>query len=323
MPPIATFVRCGKLTRACRIRAWGDEDFKVITIDNVTKRFYSLIAVDGVSFTVPRGRVVGVLGPNGAGKTTLFKLIAGFLNPDSGEVRPTYGYWPAIGYKPERLLFPNQLRVDEYLVMIARLSSVPRHTIDDAVHEALAEVKLLESAGKRIGQCSKGMRQRLGLAQSLIGAPPMLILDEPSNGLDPEGQSDIQRLIRRVSARSQTILMSSHQLQEVTQTCDYLIILNRGRIHYKGTMAEALALRPHVTIQVDRDLEPATEILTTLHHDIEIDGRNLILINEAIRLRRQILSILVGMGFDIIGVAQKRRTLEEIYAEAVQWHDES
>lgn len=295
----------------------------MITIDNVTKRFYSLVAVDGVSFTIPRGRVVGVLGPNGAGKTTLFKLIAGFLNPDSGEVRPTYGYWPAIAYKPERLLFPNQLRVEEYLVMIARLSNIPRLKISEAVHEALSDVKLLESAGKRIGQCSKGMRQRLGLAQCLIGSPPMLLLDEPSNGLDPEGQSDIQRLIRRISARNQTILMSSHQLPEVTQTCDYLIILKQGRIHYKGTMAEALALRPHVTIQVDRDLAPADEILTTLHHDIEIDGRNLILINEAIRLRRQILSILVGMGFDIIGVAQKRRTLEEIYAEAVQWHDES
>lgn len=295
----------------------------MITIDNVTKRFYSLVAVDGVSFSIPRGRVVGVLGPNGAGKTTLFKLIAGFLNPDSGEVRPTYGYWPAIGFKPERLLFPNQMRVDEYLVMMARLSNLPGNTIEDAVHEALVEVKLLESAGKRIGECSKGMRQRLGLAQSLIGSPPMLILDEPSNGLDPEGQSDIQRLIRRVSARSQTILMSSHQLHEVTQTCDYLIILKQGRIHYRGTMAEALALRPHVTIQVDRDLTPAGEILASLHHDIEIEGHSLILINEAIRLRRQVLSILVGMGYDIISVAQKRRTLEEIYAEAVQWHDES
>lgn len=295
----------------------------MITIDNVTKRFYSLVAVDGVSFIIPRGRVVGVLGPNGAGKTTLFKLIAGFLNPDSGEVRPTYGYWPAIGYKPERLLFPNQMRVDEYLIMIARLSNIPRTAVGDTVREALSEVKLLESSAKRIGQCSKGMRQRLALAQCLIGSPPMLLLDEPSNGLDPEGQSDIQRLIRRISANSQTVLMSSHQLPEVTQTCDYLIILKQGRIHYKGTMAEALALRPHVTIQVDKELELAREMLTSLHHDIEIEGPNLILINEAIRLRRHILSILVGMGFDIIGVAQKRTTLEEIYAEAVQWHDES
>lgn len=295
----------------------------MITIDNVTKRFYSLVAVDGVSFTIPRGRVIGVLGSNGAGKTTLFKLIAGFLNPDSGEVRPTYGYWPAIGFKPERLLFPNQMRVDDYLMMMARLSNIPRQIINDVVHEALSDVRLLESAGKRIGECSKGMQQRLGLAQSLIGSPPMLLLDEPSNGLDPEGQSDVQHLIRRVSAQNQTILMSSHQLHEVTQTCDYLIILRQGRIHYKGTMAEALALRPHVTIQVDRDLAPASEILTALHHDIEIEGPNLILINEAIRLRRHILSILVGMGFDIIGVAQKRRTLEEIYAEAVQWHDGS
>ena len=295
----------------------------MITIDNVTKRYFSLVAVDRVSFTVPRGQVLGILGPNGAGKTTLFNLIAGFLNPDSGEIRPTHGYWPGIGYKPERLLFPNQMRVAEYLAMIARLSNLPGNAIKQTVGEALAQVKLLESSSKRIGQCSKGMRQRLALAQSLIGSPPVLLIDEPSNGLDPEGQADVQHILQRIGAGGQTVIMSSHQLPEVTETCSHLIILKQGRIHYRGSMVEALSLRPHVTIQADQDLQPAEAMLTSLHPDIQIEGRQITLSNEAIRLRRYVLSLLVGMGFDIVAVAQKRTTLEEIYAEAVQWHNAS
>ena len=295
----------------------------MIAIDNVTKRYYSLVAIDRLSFTVPRGMVVGVLGPNGAGKTTLFKLIAGFLKPDSGEIRPTQDYWPVLGYKPERLLFPNQMKVADYLVMIARLSNIRGAAVTGAVNEALEIVKLSESATKRIGQCSRGMRQRLAVAQSLIGSPSLLLFDEPTNGLDPEGQADVQRLIRRIGSRGQTVIMSSHQLGEVTQICDYLIILKQGRLHYKGAMREALSLRPHVTIRVDKDIHEASAMLAMMHPDIEVDGQIIVLNNEAIQLRRHVLSLLVGMGFDIVSVAQKRATLEEIYAEAVQWHNES
>lgn len=295
----------------------------MITIDNVTKRYYTLLAVDRVSFSIPRGQVLGILGPNGAGKTTLFRMIAGLLNPDSGEIRPTRSYWPAIGYKPERLLFPNQMRVSDYLAVIAQLNNMRGAAINGAVQAVLEQVKLAEAASKRIGQCSKGMRQRLGLAQSLIGSPPLLLLDEPSNGLDPEGQSDIQRLIRRVGNQGHTVIMSSHHLAEVTHTCDHLIILKQGRIHYKGSMKEALALRPHITILVDRDLQAVAPMLATLHPDITTEGRQIILTNEALQMRRHILSLLVGMGFDIVSVAQKRTTLEEIYAEAVQWHNAS
>lgn len=301
----------------------GRQGIALITIDNVTKRYYSLVAVDRVSFSVPQGQIIGILGPNGAGKTTLFKLIAGFLNPDSGEIRPRDSYWPAIGYKPERLLFPNQMRVAEYLTVIARLGNLRGARVEASVQETLTQVKLTDASTKRIGQCSKGMRQRLALAQSLIGAPPILLLDEPSNGLDPEGQSDIRRLIKQIGARGQTVIMSSHHLQEVTQTCDYLIILKQGRVHYSGAMAEALSLRPHVTIQVDRDLQTAAPLLLSMHKDVTIAERDVILTNEAIQLRRHILSLLVGMGFDIVSVMQKRTTLEEIYAEAVEWHNGS
>lgn len=295
----------------------------MIRLDDVTKRYYSLVAVDHVSFTIPRGEVVGILGPNGAGKTTLLKLIAGFLTPDEGAIRPRGGAWPAMGYKPERLLFPNKMRVRSYLRMVARLSDLPGDQIADAVEFRLAQVKLTEAAGKRIADCSKGMRQRLALAQSLLGHPPLLLVDEPSNGLDPEGQADICRLIEQLHAAGRTVLMSSHQLQEVTRVCTYLIILKQGRIHYQSSMAQALALRPYVTIHSDRDLSPLTTVLAALHPQIEINGNSVTLADDAIGMRRHVLSVLVGTGYDVVRVEQKRATLDEIYAEAVAWHDES
>jgi len=290
----------------------------VVEITNVTKRFYSLTAINNVSLQIPRGGVVGLLGPNGAGKTTLLKLIAGLLNPDSGRIRPAAGYWPAIGYKPERLLFPNQLRVSQYLEILAGLSNVGPAGAEKAVFEALARVSLLEAAGKKIKDCSKGMRQRLGLAQVLIGDPQLLLLDEPSNGLDPEGQADIQRCIQELHAGGKTILMSSHQLPEVTEVCTHLVILNEGQVHYQNSMVDALTVRPHTIVHVDQDLAPLRERLQTLHPDIQVEANTVILRNEAMAQRREVLTAVLEAGFDVVHVAQRNVTLAEIYAEAVQ-----
>lgn len=295
----------------------------VLSVQNITKHYYSLRAVDDVSFSVSAGQVLGVLGPNGAGKTTILKLIAGFLEPDAGAIKPHGGRWPTIGYKPERLLFPNRMRVADYLQMVGRLCNIHGKQIADTVSNALNEVKLADARDKRIGDCSKGMRQRLSLAQSLLGNPALLLLDEPSNGLDPEGQADISAIIQRRHALGQTIIVNSHQLPEVTKVCTHMIILKQGRVHYQGSVKEALALRPHVTIEVDKNLSAIAELLHSLHSDLEVEENRVILNNEAIRIRRHVLSLLVGTGFDIIGVSQKRTTLEEIYAEAVQWHNAS
>ena len=291
----------------------------MIELHNVTKRYDSLTAVDNISLSIPQGEVVGLLGPNGAGKTTLFKLIAGFLNPDSGQIKPVSSQeWPRIGYKPERLLFPNHLRVRQYLQLVASLSNLRGKEADRAVAESLQKVHLAESAGKKISDCSKGMRQRLGLAQTLIGNPSLFLLDEPSSGLDPEGQADICRRIQELHAEGKTIVLASHQLYEVTQICTRLIILKQGTIHYENQIEGALAERPNASIQVDKPLEPIKPLLLSLHPDIEVNEKELILNREAMTLRRQILSILIGAGFDILKVEQSRVTLAEIYAEAIR-----
>jgi ABC-2 type transport system ATP-binding protein len=289
----------------------------VLEVKKVTKSYYSLVAVNQVSFDIPSGEVVGLLGPNGAGKTTLLKLIAGFLTPDAGSIRPVSNHWPTIGLKPERLLYPHRMRVADYLRVFTRLTATPGDH-RQVVQRVLDQVGLREAMNKRISDCSKGMRQRLGLAQVLIGDPPLLLLDEPTNGLDPEGQMAICRLIQQLHAGGKTILLCSHQLHEVTQVCTRLVILNKGAVHYANTMAEALTLRPHVTIEADRPLDDLAPLLTALDPGIVVEERMITLNEPAIHLRRHILSIVLSAGFDVLDVAQKRVTLEEIYAEAVQ-----
>ena len=290
----------------------------MIEIQNVSKQFYTLKALDKISLTIPRGEVIGLLGPNGAGKTTLIKLVAGILFPSAGRIRPTDGAWPIIGYKPERLLYPNNLKVHQYLEMIAQLSNIPRSQVTEEVNKSLRRVGLREAAHKKIKTCSKGMRQRLGLAQILIGDPPLLLVDEPSNGLDPEGQEDIVNCLHELHVAGKTIVMSSHQLAEVTEVCTQLIILNRGKVLYQNSMAEALAVRAHTTIQVDRHLDGVSSLLQRLHPEIEVEGDTVVLSNEAMVLRRQVLSLLLHTNFDVLRVEQKRVTLAEIYTEAMR-----
>lgn len=295
-------------------------DRTVIEFKQVTKNYYALTALRNVSLAIPAGEVLGLLGPNGAGKTTLIKLIAGIILPSRGEVVVTDGRpgWPSIGYKPERLVFPGNLMVSQYLEMIAGLCNIDRPQTDNVVLESLARVNLLAAANKQIKTLSKGMRQRLGLAQALIGDPDLLLLDEPSSGLDPAGQEEMQTYIEELRATGKTILMSTHQLHEVTRVCTYLVILKDGQVLYQNPMADALTLQPHVAIQVDRPLDSARPLLTMVHPDISIDGDEVVLRNESIPMRRQILSILINQGFDIVKVEQRRITLAEIYAEAVQ-----
>lgn len=302
---------CWSIYRSCRI-------FLVIEIRNVSKQFFSVQALHNVTLNIQRGEVVGLLGPNGAGKTTLFKLIAGLLHPDNGHIRPVNGRWPTIGYKPDRLLFPNRLRLSEYLAMMASLSGAPAEDREKAVFNALVQVDLVSHADKRIGDCSKGMRQRLGLAQALMGNPAVLLLDEPSNGLDPNGQVEMQGLIKKLHGAGKTILMSSHQLDEITAVCTHLIILNNGQVHYQNSMVEALTISPHTLIQADRDLSEIAHIVQAQHPEIQVQGSHIQLRGEAMQLRREILALLLQSQYDVLHVEQKHVTLAEIYAKAVR-----
>lgn len=290
----------------------------MITIEHLTKRFYSVTALDDVSLRIRQGETVGVLGPNGAGKTTLFRIIAGMLNPDNGTVRPNRDRWPVISFKPDRLLFPNHLRVDEFLTLVCQLANVPPSRHARVVAAVLERVNLGHARRKRIGELSKGMRQRLGLAQAVIGNPDLLLLDEPSNGLDPEGQIEIMQLIQGLHAEGRTVLLSSHQLHEVTATCSHLVILNQGRVQFADSMQAALAMHPTVTIAVDRPIDAVAPLVRALHPRIDIADTTLTLHDDAIALRRQVMTLLLGAGYDIVHVEQRRNSLADVYAQAVR-----
>lgn len=292
----------------------------MIEIINVSKSFYSFQALDDVSIRIPMGEVVGILGPNGAGKSTLFKLVSGLLKPDKGRIQSGNGrIFPKIGYKPDRLLLPNHLRISQYLKTIALLSNIPDDHVQQTVFDSLVRVDLVSSANKKIRDCSKGMRQRVGLAQALIGNPPLLLLDEPSNGLDPTGQAEMNQRIQELHMEGRTILISSHQLSEITKTCTQLIILKNGRVHYQKSMAEALSTNSHTIIETDKNLEGPTKTeIQLLHEDIKIDAYKVILRNEAMGLRRQIITLLLMNNYDVLHVNENKLSLEEIYAEVVQ-----
>lgn len=216
----------------------------VIEIHDLTKKFGDVTAVDHVSFGVERGSVVGFLGPNGAGKTTTLRMLLGLVTPTSGTARITGRSYRNIS-NPSRVVgavlessnpYPgrtarNHLRIQ---AMIARM---PVGRVDDV----LDLVDLTAVAGRRVGQFSLGMRQRLGLAAALLGDPEVLILDEPANGLDPEGVHWLRNLLQRLAAEGRTVLVSSHILAEVAQTVDTVVILDHGRLITYSTLAELIA----------------------------------------------------------------------------------
>ena len=290
----------------------------MIQVENISKRFYNVVALDDVSFAVPRGSIVGVLGPNGAGKSTLFRILAGFLNPDQGQVQASGGLMPAVGYKPERLLFPVQMRVEAYLRLSARLSLPRGAPVAPAVANALQTVQLAGAARQRVKNCSRGMRQRLGIAQTLLGDAPLLLFDEPWNGLDPAAQAEVESVFTRLREDGKTLIISTHRLHELTRVCTHLIILSHGRVRFADTLAHAQERQPQITIEASRDLTPLAPLLLSLHEGVRVAGATVVLLGDAMALRRRVLALLLSAGFDLQRVEAQRKTLHDIYNEAIQ-----
>ncbi|SMF01317.1 Cu-processing system ATP-binding protein [Pseudogulbenkiania subflava DSM 22618] len=234
----------------------------VIELHQVERRFGTLAAVDGVSFRVERGELFGLTGHNGAGKSTLFKMMLGLLEPSAGSVRvlgtPTRGaafraVRRRIGYLPEQLALYDNLSGAETLAYFARLKGANAQQ----VVPLLDKVGLAHAAQRRVGTYSKGMRQRLGLAQALLGDPQLLFLDEPTNGLDPEAIHAFYQLLAELRAQGVSMILTSHILAEIQQRVDRVAILKAGKLAALGSVAqlrEAAALPLGVTLSTSRPL---------------------------------------------------------------------
>jgi len=288
----------------------------VITIQGLTKRFGPVTAVDDLSFQVDQGTVVGFLGPNGAGKTTTLRMLLGLVAPTSGSARidgkPYRELADPVGHVGavlEASSFHPGRSARNHLRVVATAAGLP-YARADAV---LGQVGLAQAAGRRVGGFSLGMRQRLGLATALLGDPQVLILDEPANGLDPEGVHWLRGLLRQLADQGRTVLVSSHVLAEVAQTVDQVVIIARGRLVTQSTLA-ALTAR---TDQLVRVRTPQAETLKALLAaqgiQAELDGADQLL---AVNTTSEVVGkAAAAAGIVIYGMGAERSNLEDVFLQ--------
>lgn len=213
----------------------------MIQVENLSKRYGTRTAVDDINFSVRSGEVIGFLGPNGAGKSTTLRMLTGYLSPDQGRirigdvdaVRDSVRARRLIGYMPESVPLHRELRVEEYLRFRARLKGVARRDLGARIQQALELANVSDVRHRIIGQLSKGYRSRVGLADALVADPPLLVLDEPTAGLDPNQIRQVRDLIRSMAGKK-TVLLSTHILPEVESTCGRVLIIHRGRLVGEG-----------------------------------------------------------------------------------------
>ncbi len=216
-----------------------------IVVENLTKTYGTQKAVDHISFRVKTGEVLGFLGPNGAGKTTTMKAITSFLIPDEGNIHvgdfsvdeQAEEVKKHIGYLPESNPLYEEMPIIDYLKFVAKVEGIPAGQIEEKIREVIHVCGIQKEKHKKINELSKGYKQRVGLAQALIHDPDVLILDEPTTGLDPNQIIEIRELIKKIG-REKTVILSSHILAEVEATCDRILIINKGKIVAEGTTEE-------------------------------------------------------------------------------------
>jgi len=222
----------------------------MIEVSDISKRYGSVSALDGVSFSVEHGKALGFLGPNGAGKTTTMRIITGFMPASSGTVtvegydvfEDSFEVRRCIGYLPEHPPLYLEMAVRPYLLHVARLKGIRGAAARQATDAVIEDCALDKVAGRLCGHLSKGYRQRVGLAQALIHRPGVLVLDEPTIGLDPAQIIEIRELIRRLAAE-RTVILSTHILPEVAQICEKVVIINEGRIALEADLSDLPAGR--------------------------------------------------------------------------------
>lgn len=316
------------------------ERFDMIVARHLTKRFGAHAAVDDASFAIPAGSVVGFLGPNGAGKTTTIRMIAGVLTPSEGSVEVDgldivgdhRKVLQRIGYLPEAAPSYTEMRVREFLSFRARMFGIERGKRARAIDLAMQRCSLDEVKKRPIHQLSKGYRQRVGLAAALLHQPPVLILDEPTVGLDPAQIRDFRGLVREL-ARRHTVLLSTHILPEVELTCDHIIMIARGRIRAQGAV-EALRAQAarHARHIVETDSPAAEQAIRQMPGVREVqaavDGkwRRLTITaagagsaadGQAVDLREALAKAVAGAGGAAREISREAPSLEHVFVQMI------
>jgi ABC-2 type transport system ATP-binding protein len=310
----------------------------MIEVQNLTKRYPTQVAVADVTFSVREGEIVGFLGPNGAGKTTTMRVLTGFLPPTSGSARvaghdvvsQSRRARACLGYLPESAALYPEMRVREYLAYRARLEDVPGSEVRGRVEEVVASCLLDEVAGRKIENLSKGFRQRTALAGALVHRPPVLILDEPTVGLDPMQIIKIRQMIRTLG-RERAVLLSTHILPEVDAVCDRVLIIDRGRIVAEGTPAELrrrLAGSPVVraalkgTVAARAEIEKLPGVVAVQETPSDGETRVRVECLPEADLVEDIYHLAVARGWVLRELTRDVASLEDIFVRLTR-HDET
>jgi len=289
---------------------------------SLRKDFGPKTAVRNLTLSVPRGEVFGFLGPNGAGKTTSVKMLLGLVHPTAGRGRllgKPIGETRArarVGYLPEHFAFHEWLRGRELLRFHGRLLGLGGSSLEAGLEGLLRRVELLDAGDRCLREYSKGMKQRIGLAQALLGEPELVFLDEPTSGLDPLGRLLVRDVIRELKARGTTVFLNSHLLSEVEVTCDRVAFVKDGQVVREMTLGTAdRALE--VELRLDRVAPQVLEGLSRFGRDVrEEDGRVLLRVDGEERLP-ELSRWLAAQGIGLYHLAARRRSLEDVFLEVV------
>jgi ABC-2 type transport system ATP-binding protein len=303
----------------------------MIEVEGLTKLYGSKAAIDNLTFRVEKGEVVGFLGPNGAGKTTTMRVLSCFMPPTAGTARVA-GYdirsqalevRRRIGYLPEHVPLYTDLTVTQYLNFVADAKGVPRQARRQRVEETIERCLLQDARRRIIGKLSKGFRQRVGLAQALLGDAPVLILDEPTIGLDPKQIIEIRSLIRDMRGE-RTVILSTHILPEVSMVCQRVIIINEGRIVAVDTpenLTRRLQRSTQVLLQIEGPPEQITRRLGEVNGVLRVqtkDGagslcRYLVETEKSQDLRQELARVICGSGWGLLELRPVDMSLEDIF----------
>ncbi|MDZ4719160.1 MAG: ABC transporter ATP-binding protein [Roseiflexaceae bacterium] len=290
----------------------------VIHTEELTKQFGRHIAVDRLTLTVGPGEVFGFLGPNGAGKTTTIAMLLGLIRPTSGRAvvlghdvqREPQAALARVGAMIEAPAFYPYLSAYDNLLVLVRMGGLPVARID----QALAAVELTSRGRDQFRTFSQGMRQRLAIAAALLADPQLILLDEPTNGLDPAGQHEIRELIRNLAAAGRTIFLSGHQLHEIEQLCGRVAILKQGRLIAEGPVADLLHQGRGVLVRIQGEVAQALEILRGLPWVGALEQRDGAIVIDAPPERTpEITAILAGAGVAIQEIRAHSETLEDVF----------
>ncbi len=299
------------------------EGTALLTTTGLTKRYPAVTALDSLSIEVAPG-IIGLVGPNGAGKSTLIKILLGLLEPTSGSAtllgfdvtRQGAELRQYVGYMPEHDCLPLDISATEFIVHMAQISGLPHAAARERAAETLRQVGLFEERYRQMREYSTGMKQRVKLAQALVHDPRLMLLDEPTVGLDPGGREEMLDLVERVGREfGISILMSSHLLGEIERVCDHLMQIESGHLVRYEAISSLTDVTQVLTVEIEGDAGPLAERLVAAGFTVQPDGKMLHVQLDDERVYDVIRDAVAEMGVGLVRLQQQRRRLEDIFGE--------